>query len=83
MNSDLVKGWYQKASDEAGIGVLGDVTAILRGPYRVMVTTRDVKAFVQALTRRTKYEPIEFQDNYYELTGLETEMTINTRLGNE
>ena len=45
MNSDLVKGWYQKASDEAGIGVLGDVTAILRGPYRVMVTTRDVKAF--------------------------------------
>ena len=45
MNSDLVKGWYQKASEEAGIGVLGDVTAILRGPYRVMVTTRDVKAF--------------------------------------
>ena len=32
MNSDLVKGWYQKASEEAGIGVLGDVTAILRGP---------------------------------------------------
>ena len=46
-------------------------------------SSRDVKAFVQALTRRTKYEPIEFQDNYYELTGLETEMTINTRLGNE
>jgi TRAP-type C4-dicarboxylate transport system substrate-binding protein len=41
----MVKGWYQKASEQAGVGVLGDPTAIMRGPYRVMVTTRDVKAF--------------------------------------
>jgi TRAP-type transport system periplasmic protein len=45
MNTDLVKGWYQKASSQAGVGVLGDPTAILRGPYRVMVTKRDVKSF--------------------------------------
>ncbi len=45
MNTDLVKGWYAKASSEAGVGVLGDPTAILRGPYRVMVTKRDVKSF--------------------------------------
>jgi len=45
MNTDLVKGWYKKASVQAGVGVLGDVTAILRGPYRVMVTKRDVKSF--------------------------------------
>jgi TRAP-type C4-dicarboxylate transport system substrate-binding protein len=45
MNTDMVKGWYQKASEQAGVGVLGDPTAIMRGPYRVMVTTRDVKAF--------------------------------------
>jgi TRAP-type C4-dicarboxylate transport system substrate-binding protein len=45
MNTDMVKGWYQKASEQAGVGVLGDPTAIMRGPYRVMVTTRDVKSF--------------------------------------
>jgi len=45
MNTDLVKGWYKKASEQAGVDVLGDPTAILRGPYRVMVTTRDVKSF--------------------------------------
>lgn len=45
MNTDLVKGWYEKASQQVGVGVLGDPTAILRGPYRVMVTKRDVKAF--------------------------------------
>ncbi len=45
MNTDLVKGWYAKASKQAGVGVLGDPTAILRGPYRVMVTKKDVKNF--------------------------------------
>lgn len=45
MNTDLVKGWYAKASKEAGVGLLGDPTAILRGPYRVMVTKKDVKSF--------------------------------------
>lgn len=28
MNTDLVKGWYEKAAQEAGIGVLGDPTAV-------------------------------------------------------
>ena len=45
MNTDLVKGWYQKAAVEAGIGILGDPTAVVRGPYRVMVTNQDVKSF--------------------------------------
>jgi TRAP-type C4-dicarboxylate transport system substrate-binding protein len=45
METDLVQGWYKKASDEAGISLLGDATSILRGPYRVMVTNRDVKTF--------------------------------------
>ena len=45
MNTDMVKGWYKEASEQAGVGVLGDPTAIMRGPYRVMVTTRDVKSF--------------------------------------
>ncbi len=45
MNTDLVKGWYEKAAGDAGIGVLGDPTAVMRGPYRVMVTNQDVRTF--------------------------------------
>ena len=45
MNTDMVKGWYAEAAEEAGVMLLGDPTAILRGPYRVMVTTRDVREF--------------------------------------
>lgn len=54
MNSDMVKGWYEKASKEAGVGLLGDPTAILRGPYRVMVSEPMVKTLddVQGLKLR-------------------------------
>jgi len=45
MNTDLAEGWFEKASKEAGVGVLGDPTAILRGPYRVMVANKDVRSF--------------------------------------
>jgi TRAP-type C4-dicarboxylate transport system substrate-binding protein len=40
MSTDLVKGWLKKVEDEAGIAVIGDSTAFVRGPYRVMVTDR-------------------------------------------
>ncbi|MEQ8357024.1 MAG: TRAP transporter substrate-binding protein [Kiloniellaceae bacterium] len=45
MNTDMVKDWFAKASSQAGVGVLGDPTAIIRGPYRVMVTNTDVKNY--------------------------------------
>ncbi|MGQ0677551.1 MAG: TRAP transporter substrate-binding protein, partial [Rhodospirillales bacterium] len=44
INSPMVKGWFQKAQDQAGIGMLGDLTAVLRGPYRVMATKNPVKS---------------------------------------
>ncbi|MEM9222960.1 MAG: TRAP transporter substrate-binding protein [Pseudomonadota bacterium] len=45
VNSDLVKGWYAKAAEEAKVGILGEPTAMLRGPYRVMVTNKDVGSY--------------------------------------
>jgi TRAP-type C4-dicarboxylate transport system substrate-binding protein len=43
VNSPMVQGWFRKAQEQAGIGMLGDLTAVLRGPYRVMVTKNPVK----------------------------------------
>ena len=75
MNTPLVKGWYAAAAAKAGIQVLGDPTAIMRGPYRVMVTTRDVKAFKEmfGLTRKLAIPLLETLDG----------LGVTARRGNE
>ncbi|GAB5378447.1 MAG: TRAP transporter substrate-binding protein [Acuticoccus sp.] len=45
VDSDLVKGWYAEAAEKGKVGVLGEPTAILRGPYRVMVANKDIQSF--------------------------------------
>jgi TRAP-type transport system periplasmic protein len=45
VKSEMVSDWYEKASEEVGIGVLGDQTAVVRGPYRVMVANKEVRSF--------------------------------------
>ncbi|WP_226580883.1 TRAP transporter substrate-binding protein [Acuticoccus sediminis] len=42
MKSDTVRGWFAEAEKAAGVITLGTSTEILRGPYRVLVTTRPV-----------------------------------------
>jgi len=42
MDSDLVKGWFEKAAAESGVAPLGNPTAVLRGPYRVIVSNKPI-----------------------------------------
>lgn len=42
MDTDLVKGWFADAAEISGVGPLGNPTAILRGPYRVMVANKPI-----------------------------------------
>ncbi len=42
MGSDLVKSWFEKAAAESGVGPLGNPTAVLRGPYRVIVSNKPI-----------------------------------------
>lgn len=39
MQSDLVQGWFDKMRSQEGITFIGDPTGVVRGPYRVLVTT--------------------------------------------
>ena len=43
MLSDTVTGWFDEARDQAGVMPLGDPTAVLRGPYRVMVSNKPIE----------------------------------------
>ncbi|UCE31569.1 MAG: TRAP transporter substrate-binding protein [Burkholderiales bacterium] len=44
VNSPTVQGWLETAKNDAGIGILGDPTAVLRGPYRVMLTQKPIRS---------------------------------------
>lgn len=41
MNSDLHKAWIKKVEEKAGITLIGNPAAFMRGPYRVMVSKKD------------------------------------------
>lgn len=57
MNSDMAKGWFEEASDQAGVALLGDPTAILRGPYRVMVANKDVQSYDDVGSLKLRMHP--------------------------
>lgn len=54
MDSDLVRGWFAKAAEQSGVGPLGNPTAVLRGPFRVIVSNRQIDGLdnVQGLKLR-------------------------------
>jgi len=43
MASDLVRGWLDGLKEKAGIAVIGDASAIERGPYRVIVSKAPIR----------------------------------------
>jgi TRAP-type transport system periplasmic protein len=43
MHSPEVQGWLKQVEDKAGIAIIGDITAFVRGPYRCLVSKKPVK----------------------------------------
>ncbi|MCW2307679.1 TRAP transporter substrate-binding protein [Rhodobium gokarnense] len=57
MHSDLVKGWFDGIAEKAHVAVLGDPTIFLRGPYRVMVSTKPVQTIDDLSGLRLRMHP--------------------------
>jgi TRAP-type C4-dicarboxylate transport system substrate-binding protein len=45
VQSDLVQGWLKQVEETAGIRTLGDPTAFVRGPYRVLISKEPIDTF--------------------------------------
>ena len=71
MNSDLVQGWYAKAAEVGGVELLGDPTAIMRGPYRVMVAKPDVQAFDDVSGLKLRMHPDKLAHSIWTTLGAE------------
>ena len=57
MDSDLVKSWFDKAAEVSGVGPLGNPTAVLRGPYRVIVSNTPVKSLEDVASIKLRMHP--------------------------
>lgn len=44
-NSDLVKGWFKEAEDIAGVRPLGEPMAVVRGPYRTLLSKKPINTY--------------------------------------
>ena len=57
MNTNLVKSWFDKAAAESGVGPLGNPTAVLRGPFRVMVSNQPVRQLGDVVGLKLRMHP--------------------------
>lgn len=57
MDSDLVKGWFDKAAAESGIIPLGSPTAVLRGPFRVIVSNTPIESLEDVAALKLRMHP--------------------------
>ncbi len=57
MDSDVVKGWFAKAAAESGVAPLGNPTAVLRGPYRVIVSNKPITGLEDVSSLKLRMHP--------------------------
>ncbi|WP_282608470.1 TRAP transporter substrate-binding protein [Pelagibius sp. Alg239-R121] len=57
MDSELVKSWFAKATAESGVGPLGNPTAVLRGPFRVIVSNKPIETIDDVAALKLRMHP--------------------------
>ena len=90
---DEIQGTARFRSMSGAFGALGgDMSAVNINPAGSAIfnnshasasigvfSKKDAKKFMKARTRKTKFEPINFDNKSYEIINLTSEMSLNTR----
>lgn len=71
MESEFVNGWLDRVEQEAGVTVIGDSTSFVRGPYRVMLSSRDFDTLEEMQGIRLRMHPDELAAEAWRHLGAE------------
>ncbi len=71
MKSELFKGWLQEVETKAGVTILGDASAYMRGPYRVMVTKKPWKSLDDMKGTKLRMHPNQLAADVWTHLGAE------------
>ncbi|OCX67251.1 C4-dicarboxylate ABC transporter substrate-binding protein [Thioclava sp. SK-1] len=71
MQTDMVKGWFDKIADEAGVGPLGEPTAVLRGPFRVIVSNTPINGVEDINGLKLRMHPEKLAISIWDHLGAE------------
>lgn len=71
MQTDLVEGWLDTVEEEAGITVIGDAADFVRGPYRVMLSSRDWETLEEMQGIKLRMHPDELAAEAWRHLGAE------------
>ncbi len=71
MKSDLFKGWLRDIEAKAGVTLLGDPAAYMRGPYRVMVTKKPWSSLSEMQDVKLRMHPNQLAADVWTHLGAE------------
>jgi len=71
-NGPMVQGWIADARKVAGITVIGDLGAMVRGPYRVLVTRKPVTSLADMKGLKLRLHPDKLAADVWGFLGTET-----------
>lgn len=72
--SDLVQGWFEKAEAEAGVRALGEPMAVVRGPFRVLISDKPINTFEDIAGLKLRMYPDELAVDVWSHLGADLQM---------
>ena len=72
MNSEMVNGWLNEVAEKHNIMVLGRISDFVRGPYRVMVSTKPVNSLDDIKGMKLRMYPDELSLSVWKHLGMNT-----------
>jgi TRAP-type transport system periplasmic protein len=73
-NSDLVAGWFAAAEEAAGVRALGDPMAVVRGPFRVLISKRPIESYEDIAGLKLRMYPDQLAISVWQSLGADLQM---------
>jgi TRAP-type C4-dicarboxylate transport system substrate-binding protein len=72
--TELVRGWFAKAEEEAGVRALGEPMAVVRGPFRVLISQEPINTYEDIAGLKLRMYPDELAIDVWSHLGADLQM---------